>query len=220
MLTKKISSNMVWQIPNSTHVHLFPDVFSLIQELLLEGITNYSVNVKQEEFKVGTLVDVMDGIQFNQVLIFCTTKRKVDWLCEELRSRNFPTSALVQIRQINPINCFQHGDMDQDSRDTVLLSFRSGSSRILVSTPSCFVGLDVPTLDCVINYDIPTSFKDFLNQVGRCGRFGRKGMRFSIHENVFTRSGRSITLYNADQKSDWETLQIARLNLPSDLATV
>ena len=92
-------------------------------ELTLEGIKQFYVNVDREEWKLDTLCDLYETLAITQSVIFCNTRRKVDWLTERMRSRDHTVSAT-------------HGDMDQNTRDIIMREFRSGSSRVLISTDS------------------------------------------------------------------------------------
>ncbi|KAK1878601.1 Eukaryotic initiation factor 4A-II [Dissostichus eleginoides] len=114
------------------------------EELTLEGIKRFYINVEREEWKLDTLCDL----------------RIVDWLTEKMHARDF--SAL-------------HGDMDQKERDVIMREFRSGSSRVLITTDLLTQGIDVQQVSLVINYDLPTNRENYIHRIGRGGRFGRKG---------------------------------------------
>merc|ERR1711924_241833 len=66
------------------------------------------------------------------------------------------------------------GDLDQKERDLIMREFRSGSSRVLISTDLLARGIDVQQVSLVINFDLPASLENYL-RIGRSGRFGRKG---------------------------------------------
>ncbi|KAJ1995680.1 translation initiation factor eIF4A [Coemansia spiralis] len=142
-------------------------------ELTLEGIKQFYISVEREEFKFDTLADLYETISITQAVIFCNTRRKVDFLTEKLRERNFTVSAL-------------HGDMEQAQRDTIMKEFRSGSSRILITTDILARGIDVQQVSLVINYDLPTNRENYIHRIGRGGRFGRKGVaiNFVTEEDV------------------------------------
>ena len=73
-----------------------------------------------------------------------------------------------------------HGDMEQQDRETVLREFRSGSTRVLITTDLLARGIDVQQVSLVINYDIPTSKENYIHRIGRSGRFGRKGIAINL----------------------------------------
>ena len=79
-----------------------------------------------------------------------------------------------------------HGDLDQRERDTIMREFRSGSSRVLITTDLLARGIDVQQVSLVINYDMPTNRENYIHRIGRSGRFGRKGVsiNFIVKQDV------------------------------------
>lgn len=136
-------------------------------ELTLEGIKLFFVAVEKEEWKFDTLIDLYDTLTVTQAIIFCNTKRKVDWLTDRMRKSNFTVSAI-------------HGDMPQAERDAITEEFRQGKSRVLICTDIFGRGIDVAQVSLVINYDLPNSRELFIHRVGRSGRFGRKGVAINF----------------------------------------
>lgn len=136
-------------------------------ELTLEGIRQFYVNVDREEWKLDTLCDLYETLAITQSVIFCNTRRKVDWLTDKMRARDHTVSAT-------------HGDMDQNTRDIIMREFRSGSSRVLITTDLLARGIDVQQVSLVINYDLPTQPENYLHRIGRSGRFGRKGVAINF----------------------------------------
>ena len=96
------------------------------EELTLEGIRQFYINVEREEWKLDTLCDLYETLTITQAVIFINTRRKVDWLTEKMHARDFTVSAM-------------HGDMDQKERDVIMREFRRGT---LCST--CMQCLDLP----------------------------------------------------------------------------
>ena len=111
----------------------------------------------------------------SQAVIFCNTRRKVDWLTEKMREANFTVSSM-------------HGDMKQKERNEIMQQFRSGDTRVLITTDVWARGLDVQQVSLVINYDLPTNRENYIHRIGRGGRFGRKGVaiNFLTAEDVRT----------------------------------
>ncbi|AAS53087.2 AER408Wp [Eremothecium gossypii ATCC 10895] len=136
-------------------------------EVSLEGIKQYHINVDKEEWKFDTLCDLYDSLTITQCVIFCNTKKKVDWLSHKLIQNNFAVASI-------------HGDMKQDDRDKVMSDFRSGSSRVLISTDVWARGIDVQQVSLVINYDLPELLENYIHRIGRSGRFGRKGVAINF----------------------------------------
>lgn len=136
-------------------------------ELTLEGLKQYFIAVEKEDWKFDTLCDLYDTLTITQAVIFCNTKRKVDWLTDKMRDANFTVSSM-------------HGDMDQKQRDQVMNEFRGGKSRVLISTDVWARGIDVQQVSLVINYDLPSHRENYLHRIGRSGRFGRKGVAINF----------------------------------------
>jgi len=137
------------------------------EELTLEGIRQFYISVEREEWKLDTLCDLYETLTITQAVIFLNTRRKVDWLTEKMHQRDFTVSAM-------------HGDMDQKERDVIMREFRSGSSRVLITTDLLARGIDVQQVSLVINYDLPTNRENYIHRIGRGGRFGRKGVAINF----------------------------------------
>ncbi|CAF0822430.1 unnamed protein product [Adineta ricciae] len=149
------------------------------EELTLEGIRQFYVTVEREEWKLDTLCDLYETLTITQAVIFCNTRRKVDWLTEKMRGRDFTVSAM-------------HGDMDQKERDVIMKEFRTGSSRVLITTDLLARGIDVQQVSLVINYDLPNNRENYIHRIGRGGRFGRKGVAINFVTDDDRRTLRDI----------------------------
>merc|ERR1719254_209337 len=88
-----------------------------------------------------------------------------------------------------------HADLDYNERELVMREFRSGSSRVLISTDLLARGIDVQQVSLVINYDLPQSMENYLHRIGRSGRFGRKGVAINFVTNADVRSMKDIEKY-------------------------
>ncbi|KAJ3194225.1 Eukaryotic initiation factor 4A-III [Irineochytrium annulatum] len=155
-------------------------------ELTLEGIKQFFVAVEKEEWKFDTLCDLYDTLTITQAVIFCNTRRKVDWLTEKMREANFTVSSM-------------HGEMPQKERDAVMQEFRQGVSRVLITTDVWARGIDVQQVSLVINYDIPFNRENYIHRIGRSGRFGRKGVAINFVRNEDIKLLRDIEQYYATQ---------------------
>ncbi|KAK0208618.1 P-loop containing nucleoside triphosphate hydrolase protein [Desarmillaria ectypa] len=136
-------------------------------ELTLEGIKQFYIAVEKEGWKLDTLCDIYDTVNITQAVIFCNTRRRVDILTEQMQSREFTVSAM-------------HGDMDQQERKNLMKEFRTGASRVLITTDLLARGIDVQQVSLVINYDLPTNRENYIHRIGRGGRFGRKGVAINF----------------------------------------
>jgi ATP-dependent RNA helicase len=155
-------------------------------ELTLEGIKQFFVAVEKEEWKFDTLCDLYDTLTITQAVIFCNTRRKVDWLAAKMREANFTVAAM-------------HGDMPQKERDSIMEDFRSGGSRVLIATDVWGRGIDVQQVSLVINYDLPTNRELYIHRIGRSGRFGRKGVAINFVKSDDVRTLRDIEQFYSTQ---------------------
>lgn len=155
-------------------------------ELTLEGIKQFYIAVEKEEWKLDTLSDLYETVTITQAVIFCNTRKKVDWLTDRLTARDFTVSAM-------------HGDMDQTQRDLIMKEFRSGSSRVLIATDLLARGIDVQQVSLVINYDLPANRENYIHRIGRGGRFGRKGVAINFVTADDVRMMREIEQFYSTQ---------------------
>ncbi|KAH0517925.1 Eukaryotic initiation factor 4A-III [Microtus ochrogaster] len=116
----------------------------------------------------------------------CPSLRRVDWLTEKMREANFTVSSM-------------HGDMPQKERESIMKEFRSGASRVLISTDVWARGLDVPQVSLIINYDLPNNRELYIHRIGRSGRYGRKGVAINFVKNDDIRILRDIEQYYSTQ---------------------
>ena len=70
--------------------------------------------------------------------------------------------------------------MEMQERVNIMKEFRSGSSRILISTDLLGRGIDIQQVNLIINYDMPTDTAKYIHRIGRSGRFGRKGVAINF----------------------------------------
>ncbi|WFD23934.1 RNA helicase [Malassezia equina] len=155
-------------------------------EITLEGIKQFFIAVEKEDWKFDTLCDLYDTLTITQAVIFCNTRRKVDWLTERMRENNFQVSSM-------------HGEMQQKERDAIMNEFRQGSSRVLITTDVWARGIDVQNVSLVTNYDLPTNRENYIHRIGRSGRFGRKGVAINFVTNDDVKILRDIEQYYSTQ---------------------
>ena len=137
------------------------------EELTLDGIKQFFINVEKMEFKFDTLCDLYDAISISQSIVYCNSKKLVDELTYKLKNKEFTVASI-------------HSEMSQDERNDVIKKFRSGETRILLSTDLLSRGIDVQQVSIVINFDIPYSIDNYIHRIGRSGRFGRKGVAINL----------------------------------------
>lgn len=137
------------------------------EELTLEGIRQYYIALERDSQKFGTLCDLYADISISSSIIFCGSKRQVDWLTEKMMENEFTVAAI-------------HGGMTTQERNTIMDSFRQGSTRVLITTDLLARGIDVQSVSVVINYDLPNNIENYIHRIGRSGRYGRKGLAINF----------------------------------------
>ncbi|OMP05197.1 hypothetical protein COLO4_08997 [Corchorus olitorius] len=192
-----ISATLPHEILEMTSKFMTDPIRILVKrdELTLEGIKQFFVAVEKEEWKFDTLCDLYDTLTITQAVIFCNTKRKVDWLTERMQKNNFTVSSM-------------HGDMPQRERDTIMGDFKGGVTRVLITTDVWARGLDVQQaslfgpgslVSLVINYDLPNNRELYIHRIGRSGRFGRKGVAINFVKSDDIKILRDIEQYYSTQ---------------------
>jgi superfamily II DNA/RNA helicase len=131
----------------------------------LAPIHQFYVSV-EEDSKLPTLVDLCDSASsMSQCVIFVNAARKADWIAEQMRHLS-----------CNCIASVMHAEMASEARDSVMSHFRAGRARVLITTDILSRGIDIQHVSIVINYDLPADNETYAHRIGRCGRFGRKGL--------------------------------------------
>ena len=152
------------------------------EQLTLEGIKQYLINVEVNEYKFETLCDLYSLLTINQSIIYCNNKKVVNHLTERMREANFSIS-------------FIHSDITNKEREETMSAFRNGKTRVLISTDLLSRGIDVQQISVVINYDVPYDIQNYLHRIGRSGRFGRKGVAINFMTKYDTKKITDIEAY-------------------------
>merc|ERR1712222_244818 len=135
-------------------------------KLTLHGLLQYYVKL-DEKAKNRKLNDLLDALEFNQVVIFVKSVQRVIALDKLLVECNFPSIAI-------------HSGLDQDERINRYKQFKEFQKRIMVSTDLFGRGIDIERVNIVVNYDMPSDSDSYLHRVGRAGRFGTKGLAITF----------------------------------------
>ena len=136
------------------------------EELTLEGIKQFYI-ATEEAWKLNILMDLYETFAINQCILYCNTRRKVDWIKEEMVRRDFTVSCI-------------HSDLTFVERQAILQDFRQGTTRVLISTDLLARGIDIQHISLVVNYDLPQQRENYIHRIGRSGRFGRKGVAINL----------------------------------------
>jgi len=161
-------------------------------KLTLHGLQQYFVSLKESE-KNRKLSDLLDALEFNQVVIFVAKVNRCRELNRLLEECNFPSICI-------------HGGLKMKDRLARFKQFKDFDKRILVTTDLFGRGIDIERVNIVVNYDMPKDGEEkdgkktkesgsnqYLHRVGRAGRFGTKGL--------------AISFVNSEEKEDLETIE-------------
>ena len=132
------------------------------EALTLEGISQYYINVKVNNWKYDVLTDIYNTINIAQCIIYINSKNRLIDIYRSLLHDKFPVGMI-------------HGSLSTQERTSIMKEFREGTIRILLSTDLLSRGIDVQQLSLVINYDLPIQRETYIHRIGRSGRYGRKG---------------------------------------------
>jgi len=135
-------------------------------KLTLHGLQQYYVELTEQE-KNRKLIDLLDSLEFNQVVVFVKSVSRATMLNKILQEINFPSVCI-------------HARMSQEERIDRYKKFKDFGSRIMVATNLFGRGVDFERVNVVINYDMSEDPDTYLHRVGRAGRFGTKGLALSF----------------------------------------
>lgn len=142
-----------------------PTIINIEQNL--DGVIDQHAVTVNADKKFELLAHLLEENDWQQVLVFCSAKKTCDRVVEKLAEQNIEAIAL-------------HGNREQKERVSAFDGFKKGDIRVLVATDVASRGLDVETLDCVINFELPRSPNDYTHRIGRTGRAGKKGQAITL----------------------------------------
>jgi len=139
---------------------------NLMDELTLRGVSQYYAFVDERQ-KVHCLNTLFSRLQINQAIVFCNSVQRVELLARKITELGY--------------SCFFiHARMYQSHRNRVFHDFRNGACRCLVSSDLFTRGIDIETVNVVINFDFPKNSETYLHRIGRSGRFGHLGLAINL----------------------------------------
>uniref|UniRef100_A0A6C0DVK7 RNA helicase n=1 Tax=viral metagenome TaxID=1070528 RepID=A0A6C0DVK7_9ZZZZ len=136
-------------------------------EVTLDGIKQYYVELEREDWKLPVLLDLYQQIAVNQALIYVNKRQKAEWLAKQLSAQGFTLEYI-------------HGEMEVGERKKRMDDFRSGTVRVLISTDLLARGIDVQQVSLVVNYELPVQRENYVHRIGRSGRYGKKGVAVNL----------------------------------------
>ncbi|KAM3585410.1 uncharacterized protein V6R79_017114 [Siganus canaliculatus] len=115
------------------------------------------------------LLDLLKETGMERTMVFVETKRQADFIAAYLCQEKVPTTSI-------------HGDREQREREQALSDFRSGKCPVLVATSVAARGLDIPDVQHVVNFDLPSNIDEYVHRIGRTGRCGNIGRAVSFYD--------------------------------------
>ena len=128
---------------------------------------NHYIHPVDKSRKAELLIELIETEKWKQALVFTRTKHGADRLTKELLKVDIKAAAI-------------HGNKTQNNRMKALDSFKNNRIKILVATDVAARGIDIPNMQQVINFDVPTVAKDYVHRIGRTGRAGKSGKAISL----------------------------------------
>ena len=123
--------------------------------------------VVYEPQKLPLVLHILKNTPFKSCLIFCSSKMEVKNLNRTLRIKKFASEEM-------------HSDLEQAQREEIISGFTSGRIPILVATDILSRGIDIDTIDLVLNYEVPHDGEDYVHRIGRTARAEADGMAFTF----------------------------------------
>ena len=150
---------------------------------------NQKTNVIANNIKI-TNVDVEDNDKYTELLkhinhqnffiIFVKTKVGVEDLFKKLKHDKYKVGAI-------------HGDLQHRLRENIIKNYREKKYNILIGTDVIARGIDIPHIQCVINYDLPYAAEDYIHRLGRTARNGANGIAINfINQDDYLKRWKSI----------------------------
>lgn len=152
------------------YLHEYKEINLSEDTLTVEGVTQYYLNVDPRE-RVTMLLGLIQHFHITKGIVFCSTKRTVDWLTRQLYHNGIKAGAI-------------HGDMSQVQRQRSLADFEEGKYSLLLATNIASRGIHIEDISHVINFDFPEENETYVHRIGRTARQGKKGMAITFVTNM------------------------------------
>ena len=131
--------------------------------LTLEGVKQYYIELEKESWKQETLLDLLQAKEFYSCIIYIKSKEEIENVIILLNKNNFSSMAF-------------YPELGEDAKKCILNDFRNQTYRFLITN---FTLPNFQTM-FIINYDLPADFMEYLNKLGRSGAFGKKTMAINF----------------------------------------
>ena len=169
------------------------------EQLTLEGISQFYVALEDDSQKYECLKDIFSSFTMSQCIIYCNSVKRVQDLHDAMIEDKYPVAQI-------------HSGMEKDDRTQAYKEFRSGKSRVLISSNVTARGIDVQQVSTVINFDLPKCVHTYLHRIGRSGRWGRKGIGINFITRRDTRKLKEIESHYSTQIEEMPSNWAERLD--------
>lgn len=183
---KKLASNILHN-PEEIVIELSKPAKGVLQAV-------YFAKEEQKKPLINKLIG--DKEEYKSILIFTSTKAKVNQIVMGLRNKNY------QVKGIS-------SDLEQKQREEVLSDFRSKKTRVLVATDVLSRGIDIKDISLIINYDVPNDAEDYVHRVGRTARADSEGVALTLVNEA--------DMYKIRRIESLIDTEILKLPLPAEL---
>ena len=143
-----------------------PEEISISVSKTAEGIDQKAILV-YDHHKLKVILDLLSGTTYKSVIVFCSTKQETKHVSAEMQKRGMNAKSF-------------HSDLEQDERESRMLSFKNKTITTLIGTDIISRGIDVEDIDLVINYSVPPDPEDYVHRVGRTARAASKGQAITF----------------------------------------
>jgi ATP-independent RNA helicase DbpA len=172
--TPKIRQTLLFSATYPAEIQSIAERIMLKPVLAKVASDHDRTTIEQHFYRVDDVAERLTALRLlllqhtpESALVFCNTKQEAQDIAEDLRSHGFNALAI-------------HGDLDQRDRDQTLVRFANKSTAVLVATDVAARGLDIDSLDAVINYHIARDPEMHVHRIGRTGRAGNVGVAYSL----------------------------------------
>ena len=167
------------------------------QDITLQGIKQFYIQCASDDIKFENMIEVFASMEIVQCIIYVNTREKADFLSQKMKDRGFVCSCM-------------HSGLNSEQRSLIMKEFRTGSSRILISTSLLARGIDVQPVGMVVNFELPFKKEEYIHRVGRTGRWGRRGIAINLITKLEAKLLLEVEMFYSTEIS----------KLPEDLASI
>ncbi len=144
-----------------------PEIIKIDNEMTIPSNINHYYFVCEHRDKIDQIRKIVNGLNLTKVMVFINNPVTIETIVAKLNYNKLKSVGL-------------HGANKKTERKIALQQFKDGYVNILVTSDLTCRGLDIPMVECVINFDIPESTSFYQHRSGRCGRADNEGICLSI----------------------------------------